>query len=169
MPGPPKKPTNVRIAEGSRAHRPLNKNEPQPALGEIRVPQGMPAIAQRKWREIVPELDRLNLLTIIDTGALEAACRGYAQGVLADRQVDKLQALMNSGKASRDSYYHLSITNAVSRKAWQQWKSFCTEFGLTPASRARLSTDVTPSPGTRPHTGKKMDDIEAVLCASLPN
>lgn len=120
----------------------------------------MPAAAQRIWKSVAPELDQLNILAKIDATALEAACRGAAQALAADRGMEKLQAKINRGRGEQEDFYRLSILNSVSKKGWQQWKSFCTEFGLTPASRGKLAA----SDSGISTPVKKLDALEAKLC-----
>lgn len=170
MPGPPRKPTNVRIAEGLRGHRPLNENEPEPIPGMPERPTGLSAWGRNLWDVCVNELDRLNLLTIADHGAFEAAVLGADTARVADQKVRKLLAKINRDKAEQEDYYRLSIMNSVSKKGWQQYKAFCTEFGMTPASRTRLSSDPTPSAAGAVRTaGKKIDAIEQAVIGTLPN
>ena len=163
--GRPRKPTAVRIAEGVRGHRPLNESEPQPSPGAPdRCPPGLSKWAQTLWREIVAELDALGLLTVVDRGAFEAAIIGADQGHEADRAVRKFTAKVNSGKASREDFYHLSVMNNVSKKGWNQYKAFCVEFGCTPASRTRLTADPAAPVASRSGQQKIADPIEAALC-----
>lgn len=125
------------------------------------MPLGLSAWAAKVWRNAVTELDRLNLLTIVDHAALEAAIIGADQAHQADESMRDLLGKINSGKAGQEDYYRLSIMNSVSKKGWTQFKAFCTEFGMTPASRTRLTAD--------PGSTRKMDPIEQALCGSLPN
>jgi P27 family predicted phage terminase small subunit len=162
MPGPPRKPTKLRILEGKRAHRPVNDNEPHPSPGLPTMPKGLSSWGKRVWRTAVEELDRLDLMTIVDHGAFEAAVIGADTAHEADRRIRLLVAKINKGKGEQEDFYRLSIMNSVSKKGWQQFKSFATEFGMTPASRTRLAVeDAGKAPGP---TGPKMDPIERVLC-----
>ena len=142
--------------EGNRGRRPILP-EPQPAKGIGKPPSGLPATSKRIWKTLAAELDRLNLLTVVDAMALEGVCVAYAHAIAADREIERLQREIKSLTGSdrpedaspeeiADEYRHtninynrLSLQNAVSKKAWQQVKGFCTEFGLTPASRSRLA------------------------------
>ena len=151
-----RKPTALKILEGNRGRRPILP-EPQPAKGVDKPPSGLPAVSKRIWKTLAAELDRLNLLTVVDAMALEGVCVAYAHAIAADREIERLQREIKSGtdekrvkKLSAEelvveyrtiniNYNRLSLQNAVSKKAWQQVKSFCTEFGLTPASRSRLA------------------------------
>ena len=156
MRGRPPKPTNLKIMEGNRGRRPILP-EPQPAKGIGKPPSGLPATSKRIWKTLAAELDRLNLLTVVDALALEGVCVAYAHAIAADREIERLQREIKSAtdekrvkKLSAEelvveyrtiniNYNRLSLQNAVSKKAWQQVKSFCGEFGLTPASRSRLA------------------------------
>src|SRR5687767_14404937 len=99
MAGRPRKPTALKTAEGNRGHRPLNAFEPQPTLGVPRAPKGLPPMALALWRVLAAELDRLNVLTIVDGTALEGACMAVAQARAADERLYELLRLINSGKA----------------------------------------------------------------------
>lgn len=130
--GRPRKPTKLKIIEGNRGKRKI-KPEPEPTLG---IPDAPPSLTKRGadvWERFVPELDRLGLLTKVDGTSLVAACNGAGQGEWADAQMEKLQS------AKRVNTYRIMMLNAVSKKGWQQWRAFCTEFGLTPASRSKLA------------------------------
>lgn len=151
----PRKPTVLKVLEGNRGRRPL-QSEPEPAKGQPDIPTGLSEVAARVWGSLSEELDRLGLLTVIDGCALEAACRAYAGAVEADEIIAGLQGRIRNGKRTdQKSFYRLSIMNAVSKKNWQQFKSFCTEFGLTPASRSKLAVGA---------TGHQIDSLEARLC-----
>lgn len=168
--GRPRKPTSVRIAEGVRGHRPLNESEPQPIPGMPARPAGLSPWGRNLWDVCVNELDRLNLLTIADHGAFEAAVLGADTAREADQKIRKLLKKINRDKAEQEDYYRLSIMNSVSKKGWQQYKAFCTEFGMTPASRTRLSTDPTPATSTvRTPAGQKIDPLEQAVLGTLPN
>lgn len=162
----PRKPTAVKIAEGNRGRRKLDPDaEPQPTPSTGTMPKGLSAWGKRLWSELTTELDRLNLLTVVDHGALEAAILGADQGHESDRRVRLLLAKINRGRGEQEDYYRLSIMNSVSKKGWQQFKAFAVEFGLTPASRTRLTAEPA---GVAPAAtkGRKMDAIEAALCGT---
>lgn len=162
--GRPPKPTVIRKAEGNLSGRPLNENEPEPTPGFGKRPKGLSTFGKNIWRTVTEELDRMNLVTVVDRGALVAAIAGADQAYVADAQLRKLMALVAEDKAGQETFYRISMLNSVSKKGWQQYKAFATEFGLTPASRTRLTVE----PGTKVKGSRApVDDIEAALC-SLP-
>jgi len=153
----PRKPTLLKILEGNRGKRPLDLDaEPQPAKGIPATPKQLSPWAKKLWADVTEELDRLGLLTCVDGTSLEAAVRGADQGRWADVQVQRIKKLIAKGEAEQKDYYQLSILNSVSKKGWQQWKTFATEFGLSgPGSRSKIQL---------PEAARKVDPIEAKLC-----
>lgn len=135
--GRPRKPTRLKVLEGNRGKRKI-KPEPEPALG-VPTFAALPEGARAVLDQLVPELDRLGLISKVDGQSLEAACRGYDQGQMADNGIERLRAAIESGAAEQSDYYKLSILMAASKKGWSQWAAFAREFGLTPASRGKLS------------------------------
>jgi len=162
--GRPRKPTGLKILEGNRGHRTLNpESEPQPAKGILRAPSGMTKEAKRIWRSIVPELDRLDLLTVVDATSLRGACMGAATAQAADTEIAAIQKRMAAKKAATDDYQKLAMLNNIAKRGWQQWKSFATEFGLTPASRSRINVEAL-SPSAKTAKTKRSSPIEDALC-----
>jgi P27 family predicted phage terminase small subunit len=142
MPGPPPKPTRLKVLEGNRGHRKLDPDaEPKLTPGAPSMPRGLSTSSQRMWRQWIADLDRDGLLATVDEGVLEAGFRGRDAALEADKQVSRFQKIIASGKAEQQDYYKLSICNAVSKKGWQQFKSMATEFGGTPAARSRLRVE----------------------------
>lgn len=86
------------------------------------------------------QLFALGLLTQVDRAALAAYCQAWADWVNANEQLARINAtdggmitLTEKGYPVVSPWWNISITAA------KQMKSFLTEFGMTPGSRARLS------------------------------
>ena len=135
MPGPPKKPTKLKILEGNPGKRPLNMNEPQPEAGRPTCPSHLSATARTEWRRIVPELERLGLLTMIDRSALAAYCQAYGRWVQAEKVLKEKGPLYKTEKGNVITSPMLWVAN----KAIDQMHRFMVEFGMTPSSRSRIS------------------------------
>lgn len=136
MPSPRPKPTKLKILEGNRGKRALNRHEPEPALGIPNPPDWFDADSRSIWDRIVPELDRLGLLTVVDGAALEGACSAYATAVQCRRILQRDGLVCQVGN---QGYRQQRPEVSIEQKAWAQFRAFCIEFGLTPASRTRLS------------------------------
>jgi hypothetical protein len=103
--GPPPEPTALRLLKGNPGKRAINHAEPQPAKaskGSRRVPSSLPPAGKTLWKSLVPELERLNLLTKIDDATLHGACLNYARALQAGAQrvVDFIERIAATTKAS---------------------------------------------------------------------
>jgi len=83
---------------------------------------------------LVPELERIGLLTVIDGDALAAYCQAWCEFMIAT------ETLAKEGRHFTTESGYLAPHPAVAqqRSAWQAIKAFAALFGLDPASRARL-------------------------------
>jgi len=135
------KPTAIRELEGDPGKL-LRKRrrEPKPRLATgAECPGWLGKFAATEWRRIVPELERLGLLTVVDLGALEVYCDLYGQWRVARTKRDDLEP---------------------SRRIAGLLRQYLAEFGLSPAARVRLEVDdPTPTPPTKPPTGGTVTDL----------
>ena len=136
MPGPPRKPTALRLLEGNPSKRPINKDEPKPAPGRPTRPAWLLLEAKREWSRVVPELERLGLLTVVDRAALASYCQAWGRYVAAEANVTKYGDVM---KAKHSDYVQTSPYVAIAQRYAQIVRGYCTEFGLTPSSRGRMT------------------------------
>lgn len=147
--GPAPKPTALKTLAGNPGKRPLNTREPRPTAQPPRCPSWLALAAKREWRRVVPELERLGLLTLIDMAALAAYCQSYARWQQAEMALAAGGLSVELTRIDHDGnevVYAIQSRPevAVSQKERQLMKAFLAEFGLTPASRGRLSLPETP-------------------------
>lgn len=144
MPGPARKPTTLKVLEGNRGKQKLHP-EPQPVRIAPDPPEHLPAMARQMWHQLAPELDRLGLLTAIDGAALEAACVAYARAVAADAILNERGQTQEVKQWDKAKEEYVVIAEkarpevAIADRSWRRFRSFCVEFGLTPASRGKLT------------------------------
>lgn len=142
-PGPPRKPTALRLIEGNRAKRPINREEPvfEPDLPA--PPVFLCAQAVEEWERVAPRLYRQGLLTAVDRAALAAYCQAYGRWVQAedalarmakaDLLTDALMIKTHNGSAVQNPLVGIANT------AMRDMMRFAAEFGFTPSARTRLS------------------------------
>ena len=133
-----RKPTAIRLLEGDRSHRPPPRAEPKPQPRAPRCPGWLAPEARREWRRIVPELERIGLLTMIDRAALAGYCQAWAEWRAA---VDYLAA-EGYTFLTPNGYIQQRPEVAIGQKALGFVRAFCADFGLTPGSRSRMSVGV---------------------------
>lgn len=137
-------PTNLRVLQGNPGKRPLPENEPKPKPLAPERPRWLTHEGRREWDRVVPELEKLGLLTVVDGAALAAYCQSYEIMVQAKRE---LRAHIREHKKTTISFTNQGgFTSEVPHPAVRMFRdaaatmrSFMTEFGLTPASRVRLA------------------------------
>ena len=126
-------PTKLRVMRGNPAKRPLPVGEPAPAqLEQVPEPPAiLGAAAEREWRRLAPELMRLGLLTVADLGMFTAYCQTFGRWYEAEQEL-KQQALATPNKGGQ-------VWLRISESASKEMRQYASEFGLTPASRTRLT------------------------------
>jgi P27 family predicted phage terminase small subunit len=133
-PGPAPKPTNIKILEGNPGKRAMNRHEPRPSPVAPPMPRNLPALAQKFWKDIAPRLEALGILTEVDGPAFTAMAIHYA------KMIEATVAMKKDGQTKKD-YNGNPVKNPmdqVLRENSTQFRQWCSEFGLTPASRAKL-------------------------------
>ncbi len=140
MPGPPPKPTALKLLHGNPGQRKLPVNEPKPKPIAPDRPKWLTGEARKMWDRLAPELERLGLLTVVDGDALAAACQSYATWLECQLFMKKEGITYSHANVKGERNSTLRPEYYAADKALSQYKSFCTEFGLTPASRTRLGS-----------------------------
>lgn len=158
-PGPPPKPTRLRVLEGNPSKRPLPKNEPKPEPTAPKCPHWLHKYAKQEWKRIAPQLERLGLLTQIDMVALAGYCESWAQYREAIEYIHKHGPVYPiRDDEGRIKYLQQVPQVAIANNSLKHIRAFCAEFGLTPSSRARIQV-----PGLDEHE----EDMEYLIsCGS---
>lgn len=152
MPGAKKKPTKIHQLHGNPGHRPLPKNEPQPDISED-IPNPPHKLvnryAKKEWKKSIPVLYKLGLVTKVDVGNLATYCDAYGNYVEATNDIRK-RGMYIFTKMGR---MVVNPSVVLQEKFHRQMLKTAVEFGMTPASRPKLSIDT----GTR-----KVNDEESL-------
>lgn len=157
-----RKPTKMKILEGEPNKKRINYKEPTPE-GKTTNPKFLNHWAKNEWKRIVPELDRLGLLTLIDRASLAAYCQSYGRWVQAENKLNKLIA--EAEKDNKDPASAFFVGNkygglsknpllTIINECLSQMHEYLTEFGMTPVSRSRITTQPDPD---------KVDPMEELL------
>ena len=129
------KPTRLKLLQGNPGHRPLNKNEPMPRLAVPSCPSHLSAEAKKEWHRIAPELAAVGLITRIDRAALAMYCEAWGRWLEAEDALRKYGVMVKSPSGFPMQSPYLAVAN----KAMEQMRGLLTEFGMSPASRTRIS------------------------------
>jgi P27 family predicted phage terminase small subunit len=146
----PRTPTALKKLRGNPGKRPLPKNEPKPRLAIPDPPKELPAKAKKEWRRIAVKLHQYGLLSEIDGAALGLYCDAYARWVQAQDELRKNGLMVPTKTGGPKLNPWLIILN----KSYEQMRRMLTEFGMTPASRSKVSVAKNP---------EDVDPMEEVL------
>ena len=142
MPSPRPTPTALRTLRGNPGKRPLPANEPHPRAGVGRPPAFLDAEAHKEWNRMAARLTRLGLLTELDVSQLALYCVAYSRWVTAEDKIREHGIII----LSPDKRFPMqSPYLAIANKAMEQMQRAMLEFGMSPASRTKVSTATIPS------------------------
>ena len=137
-------PTALKVLAGNPGKRPLNRREPRVTPKAPSMPTTLSAEAKREWRRVVPVLERVGTLSLVDRGTLDAYCRAYARMVEADRHIQKhgVVLLEQTGELPDGTAIFVRPVRNPMVGVWKSAtvlvRSLGSEAGLTAASRTRL-------------------------------
>lgn len=133
--GPAHKPTALKLIQGNPGHQKLNRNEPKPRPIAPPCPAWLDLEAKREWRRIARELDSVGLLTTVDRAALAGYCQSWSRW----RQAEMVLSAKGMTFETPNGYIQQRPEVAIAQKSLQLVAKFCTEFGLTPSARSRIT------------------------------
>jgi P27 family predicted phage terminase small subunit len=135
MKGRKRKPNAIRKLQGNPGRRDV-PNEPKMRKGIPACPRHLTGEARVEWERIVPELAVADLLKHCDRAALAAYCACYGRWCQAEE-------LIETHGMTYDANGLLKVNPAVriAQDAMALMKSYLVEFGLTPASRSKVSAE----------------------------
>ena len=152
MRGRKPKPLSQQIAEGDprkKGKRKLKEElakEPKAARGLPDCPDHLEGRARDAWQFWREELVAMHLDCRPDAMMLEGACVNYARAVEADLTLAKQGLIygqpifdVNGQRVGTKIKAHPAV--AISNAAWVRVRAFCSEFGLSPVSRTRLTLE----------------------------
>jgi P27 family predicted phage terminase small subunit len=148
MAGRKKKPTQLKVLQGTfRADR-ANPNEPSPDSCIPDAPDHLSKDALIEWGRMSSHLYKLGLLSEIDRTALAIYCQTYSRMIKYEKIVSEKGELIKTSTGA----IQLSPAMWVVNKAIEQCHKFLVEFGMSPASRAKV---------TAKDTDKEKDEWDA--------
>jgi P27 family predicted phage terminase small subunit len=142
----PPKPTALKLVEGNKGKRAINKAEPDPEyLNDLSAPEFLSSSAVVVWDEIVPHLRNARMLTQIDVPMLAMGCTAIAQYRAAARKADDslVKAKITKGEDGElvETGEHVNPWLIVQSMSFKQAMAVFQQFGMSPAARTRISVN----------------------------
>jgi len=131
------KPTYLKVLQGNPGRRPLSKGEPKPKRAERApsIPTWLEDEARVIWKRHARSLWELRLLTEIDVDAYATLCETTALYRTAVDMIRKEGVVWTNADTG---YSQQSGWVSVRNNSLKQMQSLWSEFGMTPAARARI-------------------------------
>ena len=149
MAGRPKKPAAVKELEGNPGHRPIQEEPQFQAVKIPKCPTHLKGEARKEWKRVSQELFEAGLLANVDRAALAAYCTVWARWVRAEKELDegknkKLDEEVDTTRTglvleTDKGYRYQNPWVSIANKSMEDMKKFMAEFGMTPASRGKVS------------------------------
>ena len=90
--------------------------------------------AKKEWKRLAPSLIAMGILTEHDMEAFAGYCQAYARW----REAEEFLSQHGTIFKTPSGYVQQVPQVSIAQQNLKIMQSFCSEFGLTPASRARL-------------------------------
>ena len=137
--GPKPEPSNMKVLKGTERPCRVNKNEPQLPIERSIVPKWLSEQAKEAYLQLSDVLVGMQVLTKADRLALEMLCDAYATYRKATEFVQQNGLTYEMVTKSGDIMHRAYPQVAIASDAYKLVRSLMTEFGLTPASRSKVS------------------------------
>ncbi len=147
------KPTALKVLAGTPGTRPLNDREPVPPRATLKCPAWLLPEAKKEWKRLAPALEAMGVLTMADLTAFEGYCQAYARWKEAEAFITQHGSIFQTPSGYVQQVPQVSIA----QQNLKIMQSFCSEFGLTPATRARIIA------GAGSEDGASEDPMERLL------
>ena len=139
MAGRPKKPTSIKAIQGTLRPDRANKNEPKLDAQIPTTPSWLSPIAKNAFKEIAELLVDIRVITKADKKALEIMCDAYSEYRELRKVVIEHGPTFETTGVGGDTVIRARPEVAMSSDAWKRFNSQLQQFGLTPASRAKVN------------------------------
>jgi len=129
-------PTALKVLEGDRGkgRRPINTGEPVPSSENVKCPTWLMPEAKKEWKRLAPSMTAMGILTNHDLEAFAGYCQAYARW----REAEEFLTQHGTIFKTPSGYVQQVPQVSIAQQNLKIMQSFCSEFGLTPASRARI-------------------------------
>lgn len=151
MPGPPRKPTALKLVTGTHRKSRAVHNEVSPKIAMPKPPRHLGKIAIEEWNRLIQELHDNGLMTNFDRAALAAYCDLWASYVEAsDKMTGKdMVSITAAGNLVENPYF------SIKKRCLELMHKFLIEFGMTPAARTKISAPLSKKPSEEDNPEEK--------------
>lgn len=148
MAGRPRKPTKLKLLQGTAQPCRTNKNEPKLKASTPHIPEEIPGPAEKAWRRLVKIIGPMKIMTRADAIALELAARAFADVIETGKVIEEKGYTYVAKAVKGTNADGNPVLTVVMRRrpeveiandAWRRLEKMLSHFGLSPSSRSKVS------------------------------
>lgn len=136
---PARSPNVVKFRKGTLRKSRLNPRSPRLQPGAPPTPKGLSRLARRAWRELVPLLERMEVLTPVDGPAVRLLAEAFAEFEEADAVVRGGGLTYETTTESGSVMYRARPEVAIRADAHRRIVALLRAYGLTATDRDKVS------------------------------
>jgi P27 family predicted phage terminase small subunit len=141
MPRRPK-PTALRELDNNAGHRPANGREPSIEITLPEPPDYLDERAREEWARVGRQLFMARVITALDRANFAAYCQAVSRHERAEVEMRAAETKIYADDADEKergrAVYRFNVASGQRRQALNEVQRLGIEFGLTPASRAKI-------------------------------
>lgn len=141
------KPIDLIVMEG-KSHktkeeiRIRKENEIKPDVDRVRCPDWLCEVGRTEWKRMEQDLLELGLLTNLDINQLAIYCDAYAKYIKATKEIEESGLVIEYTNKAGATNIIPNPNVSIATKYADLIKKYCTEFGLSPSSRAKMAIPI---------------------------
>ena len=132
-------PDHLKVVAGTARPDRMNPDAPKPKRSRPSAPAHLSDVAREMWGYLVKLTDDAGILTELDALALEQLAEAYADWREARDIIDAEGTHYHTENASGGRMIRAHPAVAMRSDAARRFQGLMAEFGLTPASRSKVS------------------------------
>ncbi|EIX4511081.1 phage terminase small subunit P27 family [Escherichia coli] len=144
MSGPPKTPPHLHVIRGNPSKRPVKSAPELPRNDEKRVPPTPKHFDKRGkywFKRMAEELNAEGIISKLDSRALELLVEAYTEYRHHCETLDAEGYTYRTETQSGDVLIKAHPAAAMKADAWKRLRAMLGEFGMSPASRAKVNVN----------------------------
>jgi P27 family predicted phage terminase small subunit len=142
----PAVPTRLKVLRGNPGKRAIHAEpEPQAVIDPPEPLRILRGDALDEWHRVTKELQRLNMLTVVDLHPLAAYCQAFGRWMTAE---DTIIRMADADPVTKGLMVKGSLGNPIQNplvkiadRAAHDMVRYAAEFGFTPVARTRLTDE----------------------------
>lgn len=136
---PARQPNVLKFRKGTLRKSRLNPRAPSLPVQAPPMPRGLTPRARRAWRELIPLLERMEVVTAVDGPPVRLLADVFAEYAEADAEVRRCGLTYETTTESGSVMVRTHPAVLIRADAHRRMVALCRDYGLTPASRDKVS------------------------------